>query len=146
MLLCCAWFWFLYGEPQVLTTLKFHDDVIKWKHCPRYWPLVRGIHRATMNSPHKGQWRRAFIFSLICAWISGWVNNRKAGDLRRHRVHYHVIVILMRIAMTYYFHIITYIVPATVCKMFMLLGKKVIINKYVLAILIKKYCFPFVRQ
>ena len=21
-----------------------HDDVIKWKHLPRYWPLVRGIH------------------------------------------------------------------------------------------------------
>ena len=21
-----------------------HDDVIKWKHFPRYWPLVRGIH------------------------------------------------------------------------------------------------------
>ena len=25
------------------------------------------------------------MFSLICAWINGWVNNRKAGDLRRHR-------------------------------------------------------------
>ena len=23
--------------------------------------------------------------SLICAWINGWVNNREAGDLRRHR-------------------------------------------------------------
>ena len=23
-----------------------HDDVIKWKHCPRYWPFVRGIHRS----------------------------------------------------------------------------------------------------
>ena len=22
-----------------------HDDVIKWKHCPRHWPFVRGIHR-----------------------------------------------------------------------------------------------------
>ena len=21
-----------------------HDDVIKWKHFPRYWPFVRGIH------------------------------------------------------------------------------------------------------
>ena len=25
---------------------------------------------------------------LICAWINGWVNNREAGDLRRHRTHY----------------------------------------------------------
>ena len=23
----------------------FHDDVIKWKQFPRYWPFVRGIHR-----------------------------------------------------------------------------------------------------
>ena len=33
----------------------FHDDVIKWKHFPRFWPFVRGIHRAPVNSPHKGQ-------------------------------------------------------------------------------------------
>ena len=23
-----------------------HDDVIKWKHFPRYWPFVQGIHRS----------------------------------------------------------------------------------------------------
>ena len=44
-----------------------HNDVIKWKLFPRYWPFVRGIHRSPVNSPHKGQWRRALIFSLICA-------------------------------------------------------------------------------
>ena len=49
----------------------FHDDVIKWKHFPRYWPFVRGIHRSPVNSPHKGQWRGVLIFSLICAWING---------------------------------------------------------------------------
>ena len=69
-----------------------HDDVIKWKHFPRYWPFVRGIHRSPVNSLHKGQWCGAFMFSLICAWISGWANNREAGDLRRHRGHYVVIV------------------------------------------------------
>ena len=46
------------------------------------------------NSPHKGQWRRALMFSFICAWINGWVNNREAGDLRRHRAHYDVIIML----------------------------------------------------
>ena len=46
----------------------YHDDVIKWKHFPRCWPFVRGIH------------------------INGWANNREAGDLRRHRTHYDVIV------------------------------------------------------
>ena len=50
---------------------------------PRYWPFVRGIHRSPVNSPHKGQWRGALIFSLICVWINGWVNNREAGGLRR---------------------------------------------------------------
>ena len=65
-----------------------HDDVIKSKHFPRYWPFVRGIHRSPVNSPHKDQWRGALMFSLICARI----NNREAGDLRRHRTHCHVIV------------------------------------------------------
>ena len=44
-----------------------HDDVTKWKHFPRFY--------------------------FICSWINGWVNNREAGDLRRHRAHYDVIVI-----------------------------------------------------
>ena len=69
-----------------------HDDVIKWKHFPRYWPFVRGIHRSLVNSPHKGQWRGALMFPLICVWINAWVNNREAGDLRRHRAHYDVTV------------------------------------------------------
>ena len=57
-----------------------HDDVIKWKHFPCYWPFVRGIHRSPVNSPHKGQWRGALMFSLICARINAWVNNSEAGD------------------------------------------------------------------
>ena len=74
--------------PVIMDT--FHDDVIKWKHFPRYWPFVRGIHRSPVNSPHNGQWRGALMFSLICVWINGWVNNREAGDLRRYRAHYYV--------------------------------------------------------
>ena len=69
-----------------------HDDVIKWKHFPHHGPFVRGIHRCPVNSPHKGQWRGALVFSLTCAWINGWVNNGEAGDSRCHRVHYDVIV------------------------------------------------------
>ena len=42
--------------------ILFHDDVIKWKHFPRYWPFVRGIHRSPVNSPHKGQWCGASMF------------------------------------------------------------------------------------
>ena len=69
-----------------------HYDVIKWKHFPHHWPFVRGIHRSPVNSPHKGQWRGALMSSLICTQINGWVNNREAGDLRRNRAHYDVIV------------------------------------------------------
>ena len=73
--------------------LVAHDDVIKCKHFPRYWPFVRGIHRSMVNSPHKGHGRGALMFSLICARTNGWVDNREAGDLRRHRSHYDVAVI-----------------------------------------------------
>ena len=74
----------------VFLVKQFQDDVIKWKHFPRYWPFVRGIHRSPVTSPHKGQWRGTLMFSLICAWINGWVNNREASDLRRHRSNYGV--------------------------------------------------------
>ena len=58
-----------YKVPQYFRVPQttYHHDVIKWKHFLRYWPFVRGIHRSTMNSPHKGQWFGALIFSLICA-------------------------------------------------------------------------------
>ena len=75
--------------------LGYHDDVIKWKHFPRYWPFVRGMHRSPFNSPHKGQWRGALMFSLICVWINGWVNDREASDLKRYRAHYGVTVMMV---------------------------------------------------
>ena len=77
-------------------TIPLHDDVIKWKRFRRYWPFVRGIHRSPVNSPNKDHWRGALTFSLIWAWINDWVNNREAGDLRRHRIQYDVIVMLQR--------------------------------------------------
>ena len=70
---------------------RFHDDVIKWKNFPRYWPFVRGIHRSPVNSPHKGQWLGALMFSLIYARINGWVNTGDADDLRRYHAHHDVI-------------------------------------------------------
>ena len=59
---------------------------------PQYWPFVRGIHRSLVNSPHKGQWRGALMFSLTCVWTNDKENNRDAGVLRRHRAHYDVTV------------------------------------------------------
>ena len=66
-----------------------------WRHqMEPFTALLRVIQQSTLNSPHKGQWRGAFMFYLICAWINRWVNNREAGDLRRHRPHYDVTLML----------------------------------------------------
>ena len=59
-----------------------HYEVIKWKHFPCNWPFVRGIHRPVMRS-----------FDVFFDCIS--INNREAGDLRRHRGHYDVNVMVI---------------------------------------------------
>ena len=51
------------------------DYVAAEQHFPRYWPFVQGIHWSPVNSLHKGQWRGALMFSLICAWINDLLNN-----------------------------------------------------------------------
>ena len=53
---------------------------------------VGGIPWSLGNSPQQGQWRRALMFSLVCHWINGSVNNHEAGDLRRHHAHYDITV------------------------------------------------------
>ena len=81
-----------------------------WIYCaPRYtwWrhqmetfsallALCAGNSPVPVNSPHKGQWRGPLMFSFICVSINDWVNNREAGDLRRHRGHYDVNVMIPR--------------------------------------------------
>ena len=62
--------------------------------------LCAGNSPVPVNSPHKGQWRRALMFSLIWAWINDWVNNHEAGDLRRHRGHYAVNVMPLKLVWT----------------------------------------------
>ena len=65
-----------------------------WRHQMETFSalLAPCAGNSPVNSPHKGQWRGALIFSLICTRINDWVNNREAGDLRRHRGHYDVSV------------------------------------------------------
>ena len=65
--------------------------------------LCAGNSPVPVNSPNKGQWRGASMVSLICVWINGWINNREAADLRRHRGHYDVNVmwtLILRIVRT----------------------------------------------
>ena len=68
-----------------------------WRHQMKTFSallvICAWIHRSPVNFPHKGQWRGALMFSLICVWINGWVNTREGSDLRRYRAHYDVTVI-----------------------------------------------------
>ena len=83
--------WLIYWHNNKMS----NDDVMKWNHFLRYWPSVLGNHRSPVNSPHKGQWRGALMFPLICAWINVWANNRETGDLRRHHAHYDAIAMYL---------------------------------------------------
>ena len=40
------------------------------------------------------------MFSLLCVWINGWVNNREAGDLRRYHAHYDITVTSLSIVIS----------------------------------------------
>ena len=75
-----------------------HIPISWWRHQMETFSallaLCAGNSPVPVNSPHKGQWRGSLMFSLICAWINGWVNNREAGDLRRNHAHYDVNVML----------------------------------------------------
>ena len=58
-----------------------------------------GEFTGTGEFPAQRPVTRSFrMFSLICVWVNGWVNNREAGDLRRYRAHYDVTLIVLAIA------------------------------------------------
>ena len=75
---------------------KIADILAWWRHQMETFSVLLAICAGNspvlVNSPHKGQWGGALMFSLICTRINGWVNNGEAGDLRCHRAHYDVIV------------------------------------------------------
>ena len=81
---------------DVIPLHRVHTPIIWCRHQMETFSallaLFQGIHMSPVNSFYKGQWRRALIFSLICACINNWINNREAGVLRRHCAHYDVIV------------------------------------------------------
>ena len=106
---CVIW---RYATDQGSSLQRFYDLIVQilwriklWRHkrktFPHYTPLWGVIHRSPVKFPHpltypprhKGQWRRALVFSLISAWTNSWLNNRDVGDLRHHRV-YHVVTVM----------------------------------------------------
>ena len=50
-----------------------HDDVIKWKHFPRYWLFMRGIHQSVVNSITKASDAELWWFLWSAPWINNWV-------------------------------------------------------------------------
>ena len=83
--------------PPLLTWFNLNPNMDKqlliiykvWDIITYPFPNFNGACRNTW-------WRSrgALIFSLICIWINSWVNNREAGDLRRHRAHHDVVVMI----------------------------------------------------
>ena len=70
------------------------DDVIKWKHFPRYWSFVREFTGDRWNPRTKASDAELWCF-LWSAWINSSVNNGDADDLRCHRIHYDVTVMFV---------------------------------------------------
>ena len=97
-----SWWW-----AHILYRKKTEWKCPWWRHQMETFSallaLCAGNSLGPVKSPHKGQWRGALMFSLICVCINGRVNNRDAGDFRRYRAHYDVTV--MRIPD---FHIFLY--------------------------------------
>ena len=86
----CEWSWWsdLFGSRVLMTSSNGYIFRVN------YWSFERGIHPSPVDSPHKGQWRGALMFSLLCARTNGWANNWDACDLRRHCAHFDVTVMM----------------------------------------------------
>ena len=85
----CHWLKFLRSVAKMLVIQGPVPSWTRWRHRMKTvsasLALCAGNSSVTGEFPHKGQWRGALIFSLICPWISGWANNREACNVRRHR-------------------------------------------------------------
>ena len=82
---------FLYDTHQYFQW-QSHDEVIKWKHFPCYWPFIWGVHQSPVNSPHKGQWCGAlmgFFYLCLNKWLSKlsgvWLSVVPLSSLWHHR-------------------------------------------------------------
>ena len=88
-------------------SLRLSDVIRRHRLFRSWWRLHMETFSALLaicarNSPVTGEFpsQRPVIQSFdvffdFCAWMNGWVNNREASDLRRHRTHYDVTVIVM---------------------------------------------------
>ena len=78
----------------IMPTCATHDDVIKWKHFPRYWPSVRGIHRSRWI-PSQRPVTRSFdvffdqrMYKRLSKQLWCWWFETPSWSLWRHRNEY----------------------------------------------------------
>ena len=83
---------FIYAWPLIWSFSQGNIILIMTSSSGNVFCVTGPLCGEFTDSPHKGQWREALMFSSICAWTNDWANNQDAGDLRRHRIHYDVTV------------------------------------------------------
>ena len=110
----CVWMWetnavntvapVAFRHLGLIVTWLIVTDYAQWKKLDCGKPV---IHRRVEMQRLRIIWQRAMAsinITLICARISGWVNDREAGDLRRHRAHFVVTVMRAKIVRLYWAH------------------------------------------
>ena len=92
--------WYLVSYPTKISWKSVHTFCVilltdkkhpQWSHNFMMKSSNGNIFRVTCPLT------RSFDVCLIWGWINDWVNNREAGNLRRHRAHYDVLVMFPRL-------------------------------------------------
>ena len=82
-----TWYWMQSSNDQCKPHSALSSQWTPYLYAMTLPALCKG------NSPVNGAW----MFSLICAWINFWVNNREASDFRYRRVHYDAFVMILEL-------------------------------------------------
>ena len=82
------------GHTLVITFLNIYKQFTVFAKSVCLWSGAR------FYIPPQSQCRGVLVFPLICAWTNDWANNREAGDLRSHRAHYDITVMIYQVSNT----------------------------------------------
>ena len=101
--------------PLILTSVNIAVSIVSWwRHQMEIFSALLAI----CPRWHKGQWRRALMFSLIGNRINSWVNNDEAGDLGRNRAHYDVTVMCWKYHRRTHYHLCVCVCQSICCHLF----------------------------
>ena len=81
------------GSARDTCTKTDHDDVIKWKHFPRYWHVVGGGGNPSTGNTVTGAFpTQRPVTGSFDVFFDLHMTKRYVGDLTRHCAHYDVSV------------------------------------------------------